>query len=191
MTELLITPDKGALKPQPVLLLTVLLFFTIANYLGKGFNATTQAMLFLTVLLTAYAFWRLYIDSKKQILINRNSRQIQVITYTFFGTRQDISYPIMYFGSIRSYISVGNRARNVVELVTNDGNRSLPLSSFLPNGGKKFWSVEVETENPEAANLVTTVASFIPVQNLGFVEHHFAKFPLEKEEGNLIKNIFK
>jgi hypothetical protein len=137
MTELLITPDKGALKPRPFLLLVILWIFTIANYLGKGYNFTTQALLFFTVLLTAYAVWTLHIDSKKQILINKSTRQIEVIHYTFFGTRQNNSYPIMYFGTIRSYISLGHGARNVVELITNDGTRGLPLSSFLPNRGKK------------------------------------------------------
>ena len=190
MNELLITPDKGALKPPSVLLLTILLCLTIAHYLSKGFNVTTQAMLFLTVVLAAYGVWRLHIDSKKRILINKTSRQIHVITYNFFGTRQDASYPIMYFGSIRSYISLGNRARNVVEL-TNDGTRSLPLSTFVSHGGKRLWSSAVETENPDAGNLVTAVASFIPVQNLGFVGYHFGKFPLEKDENHRIKNIFK
>lgn len=191
MNELLITPDKGALKTQPVLLLTILLFFTAANYVLKGFNPLTQAMLFLTVVCTVYGYWKLYIASKKQVLINKITRQIEVTTYNFFGTRQVKTYPIMYFGAIRSYISLGHAARNVVELITNDGSHSLHLSRFLPNGGKKFWSLGGTTENPEAANLVTTVTNFIPVQNLGFVGHHFGKFPLERGGDGFIKNIFK
>lgn len=191
MTELLITPDKGALKPRPVLWLVILWIFTIANYLSKGFNLTTQTLLFFTLLMAAYGIWTLYIDSKKQILINKATRQIEVIHYTFFGTRLNSSYPIMYFGTIRSYISLGQGTRNVVELITNDGTRALPLSSFLPNRGKKFWSLDGETENPEAAKLVTTVANFIHVQNLGFVGQHVGKLPLEKDESNFIKHLFK
>lgn len=183
MTELLITPDKGSLKSQPVLLITILLCSTIASYLNKGFSPLTQSLLFLTAVFTFYSLWRVYIASKKRILINKTSRQIEVITYTFFGNRQLRHYPIMYFGSIRSYIPLGNGARNVVELVTNDDTRSLHLSTFLFHRGKKLWSAEVGKENPGAAQLVTAVADFIPVQNLGFVGHHFEKFPLEKDEG--------
>ncbi len=191
MTELLITSAKGALKTQPVFLLIILLSLTMVNYLNKGFNAITQSLLFVAALLIAYKFWRWYIDSKKQVLINKASREIEVISYTIFGNRLHKRYPIMYFGAVRSYISVGNRARNVVELITNDGARSLHLTAFLSHGARKFWSSKIETENPEAANLVTTVASFIPVQNLGFVGHHFGKLPVEKARNNFIKNIFK
>lgn len=191
MTELLIIPDQGVLKTKPVFLLTILLFFTVSHYLHKGFNPLTQAMFFLTVVLTVYGYWGLFIASKRRVIINKASRQIEVITYTFFGNRQKSSYPMMYFASIRSYISLGNGARNVVELITNDDARSLHLSSFLPDGGKKSWSLEGATEHPEAANLATTVAHFISVQNLGFVGYHFGKFPLEKEGNHRIRNIFK
>jgi hypothetical protein len=191
MTELLITPAKGTLKTKPVLLLAILLCFTVTSYLAKGCNALTLALLLLTVLLSAGGCWRMYIASKKRILINKTSRQIQVTRYTFFGSRQQQSYPVMYFGAIRSYISLGPGARNVVELVTNDGHGSLHLSSFKPKGGKKFWSVEIETEHPDATQLVSRVANFIPVQNLGFVGHHFAKLPLEKNAEHVIKEIFK
>ncbi|MGP1716811.1 MAG: hypothetical protein ACTS9Y_06485 [Methylophilus sp.] len=191
MTELIITPAKGALKAQPVLLLVTLLFVTMANYLGKGFNAVTQTLSFVTLMLATYVIWRAYIASKKQILINKASKQIEVTTYTFFGGRQKRRYPVMYFGAIRSYISLGHRARNVVELITNDGTGSLPLSSFTPKGGKKLWTVQIETENPAAADLVISVANLIPVQNLGFVGHHFEKTPVEKERDHFIRNISK
>jgi hypothetical protein len=191
MTELLITSAKGALKTQPVFLLIILLSLTVASYLNKGFNSITQSLLFVAVVLITYKFRRWHIDSKKQVLINKASREIEVITYTIFGTRLHKRYPIMYFGAIRSYISLGNRAKNVVELVTNDGARSLHLTAFLSNGARKFWSSKLETENPEAANLVTMVASFIPVQNLGFVGHHIGKLPVEKARNSLFKKIFK
>lgn len=191
MTELLIIPDKGALKTPPVLLYAILLFFTVTSYLGKGFNTATLGLLCLTIALTASMFWSLYIASKKRILINKASKQIEIITYTFFGARQENSYPIMYFGSIRSYISLGGGSRNVVELITNDGTRSLHLSSFLPHGRKQFWTMQVATENPEAAKLVNAITDFIPLQNLGFCGYHFGKFPLEKNGAGFIKNIFK
>lgn len=191
MTELLIIPDKGELKTYPVLLLAIMLLFIIANSLNQGLDTVTLAALGFIVVLIALMFWNLYVASKTRILINKTTKQIEVISYSFFGTRQESSYPIMYFGSIRSYISFGGGARNVVELITNDGNRSLHLSSFLPHGGKKLWSLKMETENPEAENLVMTVANFIPVQNLGFVGHQFGKFPIEIKEDNFIKNMFK
>ncbi len=191
MTELLIIPDKGELKTYPVLLLAIMLLFIIANYLNKGLDTATLAALGFIIVLIALMFWNLYMASKTRILINKATKQIEVISYGFFGTRQESSYPIMYFGSIRSYISFGGSARNIVELITNDGNRSLHLSSFLPHGGKKFWSLKMETENPEAENLVMTVANFIPVENLGFVGHQFGKFPIEIKEDNFIKNMFK
>lgn len=191
MTELLITPAKGTLKTKPVLLLAIFLCATITSYLAKGLNALTLALLLLTVLLSAYAGWRNYIASKRQVLINKISKQIEVTSYTFFGSRQQQSYPVMYFGAIRSYISSGHGSRNVVELITNDGQGSLHLSSFMPEGGKKFWSVQVETEHPDARQLVSSVANFIPVQNLGFVGHHFAKLPLEKNDDHFIKQLFK
>jgi hypothetical protein len=191
MTELLITSAKGAFKTQPVFLLIILSGLTVVSYLNKGFNSLTQSLLFVAVVLMAYKFWRWYIDSKKQVLINKANREIEVISYTIFGSRLHKRYPIMYFGAIRSYILVGNRARNVVELVTNDGARSLHLTAFLSNGARKFWSSKVETENPDAANLVTKVASFIPVQNLGFVGHHFGKLPVDIARKGFIKNIFK
>ncbi|MGQ2966173.1 hypothetical protein [Methylophilus sp.] len=189
MTELLITPAKGALKTKTVLLFALLLSCTVTSYLAKGLNALTLALLMLTVLLSAYGSWRMYIASKTKILINKTSRQIEVTRYTFFGSRQQQHYPVMYFGAIRSYISLDHGARNVVELITNDGHGSLHLSSFMPRGGKKFWSVEVETEHPDARQLVSRVANFIPVQNLGFVGHHFAKLPLEKDRTHFIKHI--
>jgi hypothetical protein len=191
MTELLITPAKGTLKTKPVLLLAILLCFTVTSYLAKGLNALTLALSLLTVLLTTGGCWRIYLASKNKILINKTTRQIHVTRYTIFGSRQQQSYPVMYFGAIRSYISLGPGARNVVELVTNDGHGSLHLSSFTPRGGKRFWSVQVETEHPDAAQLVSSVANFIAVQNLGFVGHHFAKRPLDNNADHVITDIFK
>lgn len=174
MNELLIKQNKSALKIIPAMAFLLFGFFTISSYLGSGFSAQTQATLAFTIFFTIFALWYLYTDSKRQVLINKSTKQIEIIECSIFGTQKYNNYPIGNFSSIQSYITHGKGARNIVELVTSDGNRGLFLSSFLPCGGKKFWSFEIETENPKAALLASQVAAFIPIKNTGFIGHKFA-----------------
>ncbi|MBF4988343.1 hypothetical protein [Methylophilus sp. 14] len=191
MNELLIKQNKGALKTLPVMFLLVFTFFTISSYLGSGFSAQTQAMLAFTIFFTVFALWFLHIHSKRQVLINKSTEQIEITEFSIFGTQKYKNYPLGNFSSIRSYITHGKGARNIVELVTSDGNRGLFLSSFLPCGGKNFWSLEIETENPEAALLASQVAAFLSIKNIGFIGHKFATNQVGIENNaKFISNMF-
>lgn len=117
--------------------------------------------------------------------------QIEINEFSFFGNRKQKTYPLSKFGSVQSYITHGKAARNIVELVTTDGNRGLRLSSFLPCGGKKFWSLEIETENPKAAVLTSKVAAFISIKNRGFIGHKFATYEISiDDDGKFISDMF-
>jgi hypothetical protein len=95
------------------------------------------------------------------------------------------------FSSVQSYISRGKGARNIVELVTTDGNRGLVLSTFYPCGGKKFWSLQIEIENPEAALLASKVSEFITIKNVGFIGHKFVTNQIGIEKNaKFISNMF-
>lgn len=169
----------------------VFAFFTFSSYLKFAFSTQTQALLGLTIFFTVWGVWSLYISSKRRVLIDKLTSQIQITEISFFGTQKHNTYSLGDFSSVQSYITHGKGARNIVELVTRDGNRGLLLSSFLPSGGKKFWSLEIETENQEAALLASKVSEFITVKNLGFVGHKFATTQIGIENNaNFISNMF-
>ncbi|WP_029148856.1 hypothetical protein [Methylophilus sp. 5] len=191
MNELLIKQNKGTLKTLPVMFFLVFAFFTISSYLGSGFSAQTQTMLGFTIFIQFFALWYLHIHSKRQVLINKSTEKIEITEFSIFGTQKYKNYPLGNFSSIQSYITHGKGARNIVELVTSDGNRGLFLSSFLPCGGKKFWSLEIETENPEAALLASQVAAFLSIKNIGFIGHKFATNQVGIENNaKFISNMF-
>jgi len=170
MNELLIKQNKSALK---AILAMVFSFFTFSSYLQSGFSSQTQALLGLGVFFLVFGGWHQHLISKRQVLINKLTSQIEITEFSFFGTLKHITYSLSDFSSVQSYITRGKGARNIVELVTTDGNRGLLLSSFLPCGGKKFWSLEIETENPEAAQLASKVSEFMKIKNTGFIGHKF------------------
>lgn len=191
MNELLIKQNKSALKANVAIVFLVFVFFTFSIYLKSGFSTQTQALLGLGTFFLFFGGWNYYLVSKKQILINKLTLQIKVTELSLFGTPKHITYSLGNFSSVRSYITRGKGARNIVELVTTDGNRGLALSSFSPCGGKKFWSLEIETENPEAALLASKVSEFIKIKNMGFIGHKFATSPIDIENNaKFISNIF-
>ena len=173
MNELLIKQNKSALRAMPTIIFLVFAFFTFSSYLRSAFSAQTQTLLAFTIFFTVLGAWSQYVSSKRQVLINKLTSQIEITEFSVFGARKHNTYSLNSFGSVHSYITHGKGARNIVELVTTDGNRGLLLSSFLPSGGEKFWSLEIETENPEAALLASEVSGFITIKNLGFIGHKF------------------
>ncbi len=100
-------------------------------------------------------------------------------------------YPLSDFSYIRSFITRGKFAVNCVELVTQSDNWGLIVSSFLPSGGHKFFSLVSETENKKAKNLCETLANYTLLSNKAFQEYQFCKTPIEsKNESSFIKNLF-
>lgn len=190
MNELKIKQAKAAIEILPILTLCIFICFVIAIYLKTGFSSITLAMLFSTIVMTAYGVWNLHIASKRQVSINRLKGQITIVSFSILGHQRMTHYPIHYFSTVRSYITKDNAAKNMVELVTNDGNRGLLLSSFSLQRDKKFWSTEFGTENPDAAALANAVTAFIPLRNLGFVGKRFETQSVEKDEGSFFSRLF-
>lgn len=191
MNELLIKQNKSALKTILAMVFFVFAFFIFSSYLKSGFSSQTQAMLGLGVFFLFCGGWHQYLISKRHVLINKLSSQIEVTEFSFFGTPKHITYSLSDFSSVQSYITRGKGARNIVELVTTDGNRGLLLSCFPPCGGKKLWSLEIETENPEAAQLASKVSEFITIKNTGFIGHKFVTNQIGIENNaKFISNMF-
>lgn len=191
MNELLIKQNKSALKTILAMVFFVFAFFTFSIYLESGFSSQTQALLGLGVFFLVFGGWHQYLISKRHVLINKLTSQIEITEFSFFGTPKHITYSLSEFSSVQSYITRGKGARNIVELVTTDGNRGLLLSSFFPCGGKKFWSLEIETENPEAALLASKVSEFIKIKNTGFIGHKFVTNQIGIENNaKFISNMF-
>lgn len=191
MNELLIKQNKDNLKTIPTMVFLCFSFFTFSSYMKSGFSTETLAILGLGALLLIFGGWHQYLISKRQVLINKLTSQIQITEFSFFGTPKHLTYPLSDFSSVQSYITRGKGARNIVELLTTDGNRGLMLSSFFPCSGKKFWSLETETENPEAALLASKVSAFITIKNIGFVGHKFATNQIGIENNaKFIRNMF-
>ena len=194
MNELLIEQNKVGFKTKPLLVFLISSFFTLATYLKTGFSTQTQAMLFFTIAFTAWGSWYLYTASKKLILINKSTEQIQVTELSFWGKLKHKKYSLNNFGAVQSYITrvtTGMGAVHIVELVSKDGNRGLVLSTFLPCGNRRFWSLEIEKENPNAIDLASKVADFIPVNNLGFIGHKFVTNQIGiEDETKYISNMF-
>jgi uncharacterized membrane protein len=189
MNELHIKQAKAALQTLPILTLCIFISFVVALYIKTGLSSLTVAILMSTILMTAYGIWDLHTTSKRQVSINRLKGRITVLSVTIFGHQRIRHYPIQYFSAVRSYITTDNAAKNMVELVTNDGKRGLLLSSFSSNG-KKRWPLDGETENPDAAALVNVVTAFIPLKNLGFVGKRFETDSVEKEKRNFFSKLF-
>ncbi|MGP1717071.1 MAG: hypothetical protein ACTS9Y_07825 [Methylophilus sp.] len=190
MNELRITQDKRALNTLPVLALSLFTCPTVAFYLITGLSSLTQAAVISTLVTTAWVAWEAYIASNRYVLISRSRRQITIVSMNLFGTPRMRLFPVNHFNAVRSYITAGNTARNVVELVTNDGKRGLVLCSFSNASGKKPWSFAFETENPHAANLANTVSAFMPVKNLGFLGRKLESPSVENNEGSFFSRIF-
>lgn len=138
MNELLIKQNKSALKTIPAMVFLVFAFFTFSSYLSSGFSAPTQALLGLGGFFLFFGGWHEYLIFKRKVLINKLTSQIEITEFSFFGTPKHNTYSLGDFSSVQSYITRGKASRNIVELVTTDGNRGLLLSSFFPGGGKKF-----------------------------------------------------
>ena len=159
--------------------------------MNSGFSTQTQALLGFGVFFLVFGGWHQYLDSKRQVLINKLTSQIELTEFSFLGKSKHTTYSLDDFSSVQSYISRGKGARNIVELVTTDGNRGLLLSSFFPCCGKKFWSLDIETENSEAALLASKVTEFIKIKNMGFIGHKFVTSQLGIEKNaKFISNIF-
>jgi hypothetical protein len=189
MNELNIKQAKAVLQTLPILTLCIFISFIIVLYLKTGLSTLTLAILISTILMTAYGAWDLHTTSKRQVSIDRLKGRITVVSVSIIGHQSIRHYPIQYFSAVRSYITNDNAAKNMVELVTNDGKRGLLLSSFSPYS-KKRWSLEGGTENPDAAALVNVVTAFIPLKNLGFVGRRFETDSVEKDKRNFFSKLF-
>ena len=189
MNELKIKQAKAALQTLPILTLCIFISFVIALYLKTGLSSLTLSILISTLVMTAYGVWDLHTTSKRQVSINRLKGHITVVSVSIIGHQRIRHYPIQYFSAVRSYITAENAAKNMVELVTNDGKRGLLLSSFSPHG-KKLGFLEGERENPDATALVNAVIVFIPLKNLGFVGKRFETESVEKDRRNFFSKLF-
>ncbi|HYN55051.1 MAG TPA: hypothetical protein VES38_10140 [Methylotenera sp.] len=191
MNELIIKGSNERLKLIVPCLFFMFLFFSLISYLKSSWSNQTQAVTTTFFFISLFSFWALYIQSKRKVVINKTNDQIQVYETTFWGKENISSYSLSNFAYIRSFITFGRGAVNCVELVTDTGNWGLIISSFLPSGGQKFFSLVTESENPKAKNLCETIASYISLPNMGFQGHELCKTQIKNQnESTFIKNLF-
>jgi hypothetical protein len=191
MNELIIKESNERLKLIAPCLFIMFLFLSLTSYLKDSWSSQTQTVTTIFFLISLFGFWFLYVQSKRKVVINKTNNQIQVYEKTLWGKENLSYYPLSDFAYIRSFITHGKFAVNCVELVTQSDNWGLIVSSFLPSGGNKFFSLVSETENKKAKNLCESLTNYTSLPHKAFQGHQFCKTPIEsKNESTFIKNLF-
>jgi hypothetical protein len=181
MSELLIQQNKGKFKAIIPIVWFTFSFFAFFHFLASGWSYQEGITYLLLALFLLALSWGQYTNTRRKVLINKTTNEVIVYEITFFGRNITKSYSLNQFSSVRSFISPGKGAVNIVELATTGGYFGLELSSFLPSSGGPFFSILNEVENPKAEALRIAVCEITGLTNLGFVGHKFFSCPIESK----------
>lgn len=115
-------------------------------------------------------FWVYSIAGRRRVTLDQANAQVLIASVSVLFKPRLKSYPLEFFGSVQSYVTLGKPPINRVELVSKTGGETLLLARFEPvNTARSFWSFPHEGESRHAQGLRRSVAEQFGLLDRGFL----------------------
>ena len=114
--------------------------------------------------------WIKSIQSHRKIQIDVESNQVSIHTISPLFIRKVAYYSLHKFGSVRSYITYAKFPVNRLELVTQEGSKTLLIAYFQPPTVRKgFFSIPALAESSSAKDLREKIIAHTKLRDEGFL----------------------
>jgi hypothetical protein len=145
-----------------------MVFFYGVFSLQNGWSPAVAGGGVAVFVISALLLWRHWLLKQEEIEFTTN-RTLVIHRRSWSGKPTKSTHALDDFGAIRSYLTVGSRRINRLEIVMVAGGEALLIASRAPAEKAAFWHLAGESfESPEILNVRAEISS-----RWGLVDHGF------------------